>query len=798
MAARLRLALVISVGTCALLASAAANAEKKPFNIALLFDGPPKPEWARFIERLREETISLTKDGRRRVSFPATQRRVGDWSVATTRDQAAQLLKAPEVDLIVAVGLLGGLELARQPQLSKPVLIPLAPDPSFSGLPLKGAVSGKHNLGYVGYAGNLEQDITGFAKLTGTKHVHVLVDRVVFQAIGQSHDFRRAVEARTKVRLSSVVVDGDVDRALAAIPKQAKAIYITPLLRFDDARRRALFDGLKARRLLSFSMTGRAEVERGVLATKARGMDFLRAARRTALNIERVLRGEDPATFDVFLERQGQLLLNMATAQAIGFSPSFQTLVTAELVGHTKPNGKPTMGLQQAIRIGLRRNWTIASASAQLRAARAQLQRAYSGLGPRLDFVFEHQTVRKATAEASNGAQPYHQGKLAGRLTQPLFVEPLFAGVGANKRLYRGAQQRHDLVQLEIASAIAATYIDVLRAAAQLRIRRANTQLTVENLESARVRERLGATPASDLHRWESQLAQDRARLVLAQTARDNARIALARLLAVDINDLGTLADLGDQGVSLASQTRAIRRYLENPLVYRRFVDFVVDDAIRRTPELGQLRETVLAQERVFASTSRALYLPKVQLQGELSYLPYRETVGAEPLTLPGVGTIEFGNIPRFSWFIGVGLNLPLFHSFDQYFAKRQAHAELMRLKSELRSAGLGVTMAVRTSINNARAARAAIFFAERAAVAARKNLTIAQQAYARGAVTVVRLLDAQNQSLGAEVAQATAGYDFQKALVAVQRAIGHLQGFLSESACGVWLKRLQEHMEHR
>jgi len=115
-------------------------------------------------------------------------------------------------------------------------------------------------------------------------------------------------------------------------------VYITPL-RFSDAQLRELAQGLQARKLPTFSVVGRSEVEAGVLMTTGGAeRDTERLARRVAIMIQRISQGEDPATFEVGFPTSQRLLINMQVARAIGFSPYLYKLAAFVIAGASTPN----------------------------------------------------------------------------------------------------------------------------------------------------------------------------------------------------------------------------------------------------------------------------------------------------------------------------------------------------------------------------------------------------------------------------------------------------------------------------
>ena len=79
----------------------------------------------------------------------------------------------------------------------------------------------------------------------------------------------------------------------------------------------------------------------------------------------------------------------------------------------------------------------------------------------------------------------------------------------------------------------------------------------------------------------------------------------------------------------------------------------------------------------------------------------------------------------------------------------------------------------VRNQLHAAQAAYQQIDLSANAAEASRKNFELVSDAYARGTVTVIELLDAQDTSLAASAAAAESLYNFLITVMAVQRAVG-------------------------
>ena len=108
--------------------------------------------------------------------------------------------------------------------------------------------------------------------------------------------------------------------------------------------------------------------------------------------------------------------------------------------------------------------------------------------------------------------------------------------------------------------------------------------------------------------------------------------------------------------------------------------------------------------------------------------------------------------------------------------------AELMRLNEQRQLLIDRVQERAVNTLYIAAASYPGISLAQEAADAARQNLELVTDSYARGAVSVIDLLDAQTSSLAAAQSAANAEYDFLLDLMAVQRASGQFDYFMTAS----------------
>lgn len=147
------------------------------------------------------------------------------------------------------------------------------------------------------------------------------------------------------------------------------------------------------------------------------------------------------------------------------------------------------------------------------------------------------------------------------------------------------------------------------------------------------------------------------------------------------------------------------------------------------------------------------------------------------------------------SWRIGVNVGLPLFKGGSRLASQRKAREELGRLRKQREALAERIAQRLLSALHTAGASYASIRLTREAAEAAAKTLDVVTDAYARGAVSVLDLLDAQNADLYAERAAAIAVYQFLGDYAHVQRAVGQFDVFVGDDARQQRTERIERYI---
>ncbi len=493
--------------------------------IGVVIDGP----WERNEEVLalfRQEILDLTR-GEFDVRFPEEKTIVGNWTLGRVDTALDSLFADPEVDLILALGVTASDTASRRSRLPKPVVAPFVIDAGVQGLPQDEGKSGIPNLSYISSTITVQRELEVFQRIRPFKRLALLSTwglREVVPALTE-----RTLELAGEMGLSVdfILVQASAEDALAALKPDIEAVYVFPLLQFPPGELDRLIAGLNERGLPSFSRFGKDEVERGILAGLSES--FLpRRARRVALNVQRILIGEDPATFQVnFLERE-QLTINMATARAINVYPSFALMTVAELVHQEREDIRRILTLRSAMAESVAANLDLAARDRAVAAGAENIPIARSALLPQLDVSAPFVVIDEDRAAV--GVHPERVFAPTLTLTQVIYSEPAHANHQIQKDLQEAREHDRETLRLDILDSMAFAYLTVLRAKTIERIRKNNLDVTRSNLQLAKVRESIGFSGRAEVFCWKSQIATDQSAVIEAAAARNVAELAVNQL----------------------------------------------------------------------------------------------------------------------------------------------------------------------------------------------------------------------------------------------------------------------------
>jgi outer membrane protein TolC len=132
-----------------------------------------------------------------------------------------------------------------------------------------------------------------------------------------------------------------------------------------------------------------------------------------------------------------------------------------------------------------------------------------------------------------------------------------------------------------------------------------------------------------------------------------------------------------------------------------------------------------------------------------------------------------FPSTDNLEWSVGINLSFPIFDQYQRFSDKSIAKSEISKIYLEKQSIMSKLEQRIRTMIQKASISYPAIKLSKDASISAHKGLDVVEDAYSKGMVSIIELIDIQNNTLIAEKIVADSVYEFSIDLMNVKRSIG-------------------------
>ena len=317
----------------------------------------------------------------------------------------------------------------------------------------------------------------------------------------------------------------------------------------------------------------------------------------------------------------------------------------------------------------------------------------------------------------------------------------------ASMQRYKAAKAMITVAELEAANStnltvqqVARAYVLALEGEATVDAAAANVGLAQALVKLADSQKNAGMGTGIDVTRARVQLANEEQRMLVAQNARERAKLELARAMGIDLAVTLELNDRVNDGSEIP------------PLL-----DEALKSAIEGRSDLRaqQKREMVAG---LTVKSIAAERLPSIGAAGDYGV----------------IGNGSDNMLPTRS--IGVSLRVPIFDGGRR--AARIAESGVLQRQERLRAADLAkqVQLEVRLSYNNLNSAREQIATAKQGLTLSENELAQAQRRFEAGVANSLELTDAQTRLSRARDNHLAALYQFNLARIDLAAATGTIQ----------------------
>jgi len=750
--------------------------------IGIVMDGPDNryPHGALLF---KQEIISML-DLDFQAVFPDEFELEGNWTKKSVNVEIDRLLAEPAVDLIITLGYLGSHAVSQRTDLSKPVIAPLIIDREFQELPFRNNTSGVKNLCYIDSYRSITTNIRVFENIAKIQNVTLFLDTVFVNEIPEikSHIDDIAKDMGISVTSVPVQTSGDLSDQ---IPEDTDAVIFAPLFQIPQEEFVKLVNIINEQQIPSFSMTGKTDVELGVLASNEPVSYIDHLARSTAINVLDIFSGEKPEDLNVTFPTIKQLTINMETARLINQYPSWQILTEANLINLDQSDRGRVVSLYQVIQEALTANLDLNSNRRGVAAGEERVKESRGALLPQVSLGSAVKVIDADHAEYSGGLNPEREWTGSARLYQQLYSDKAWTSYSVEKQFQVARTEALNSQELDIILQSSRVYLNMLRLKTLEKIQMTNLKLTRANLERARTREAIGAAGPDEVYRWDSEISKARQQVLESVANTLDAEAALNKILNKPISEkLSPLDEEMEDPLAFLVDER-IFTYIDNPKSLRLYRDYIVLIGEELSPELKSLDAQIQAQERLYSASKRDFWVPTFSLQGNVT----------ERFAEDGAGSgSDIGNHSK--WGAGVFLDFPLFKGGSKPASYRRTIEELEQLKLQRDSLSESIEQRVTREVNDMVSSYPGIRLSRDAAEAASKNLELVTSSYSRGVKSIIDLLDAQNLAVIAEEQVTDSKYDFIIDLLDVHRSAGSFDPVLIGEETDSWYRNLEAYFK--
>ncbi|MEM7551311.1 MAG: TolC family protein [Bacteroidota bacterium] len=691
-------------------------------------------------------------------------------------------------DIIVMVGVVGAKNVLEKSTLSKPTLAIGIANVDIQEIPITAnGTSGIKNFSYILTARDIKSELTKFKELVDFRKIVLLGYEKSLPALNMEKAEASAKEWSELFESEVILfpVGTNVNESLQKLPDDVDAAMVVSIYEFDDDEIQAISDELISRKIPSYSLA-KEYVRLGILSSVSADNGFGSLVRKLAIMIDDIRSGTPASDLSVSLDIKNQLYFNVETGVRIDYSPSFQTLFTANLINEEYVEQiSPTYSINDFLERAFQENLGIQITNKDVELAEKDVKLAVSEYLPDADINLDQTIVNEGSTNEFIGTSESTLTESAS-LTQLIYSEDASANIRIEKYLkeaqkYVTQQEINDVI-LDVYNA----YFDVLLAKSNVAIQRENLELNKKNLELAQLQRDIGSANSSDVYRWEAEVATATQQIIEDQTALILAKKQLNVLLNNTLEDRFKVED-----VNLTDELFAffdgniVAQSINGPDDVWEATKFYNEEAKIFFPPRQELLNNIYATDRQLKGNRRAYYTPSVSLN--VSQQEILERGGAASTETSTSNFIDS------QWSVGLGLSYPIFDGNRRSINIQRTQVQKDQLAVTLTELDNDIEFNINAAVIDLVTSRTNINYSKISSESSWKNFQLQQDFYRQGRVTVTQLFDAQNAALEAKLAFNNSVYNFLVSFVTLENSIGYYSMLISASERAEFEDRYRE-----
>ena len=749
---------------------------QKPFNVVIISDGQAAEQ------TVLEQSIKAEIKALLGTSYDVNFTEIfTDGDIEKAKKEVQTIYQQQTADVLIGTGIVTSRLLANQKNY---------PLPTIAAINLNNQSSDNHsgisNYTFIQSPFDIKKDLETLVEISKGKKITVLVSPILETL---DFDFKNYLSTLTDAALEIVALNDNPQITLNAIGENTNAVYLmSPLARYSATQTKDLLDGITAKKLPCFSLLDNPTLNYGGYATYSSSENLQKIQRRIALDIAKIAEGKNPKDFPTKIETfTKQLIINMETVNKTGVYPSWDILGRATLININKADTDRKISLKSAIAEGLENNLEYKVAKHQTEIVGKDVALAKSNYLPQLEASTMGLFLDENTVNSSFGTKGTFNWTATASASQLILSEPALANITIQKLLLDRQQSVEEQSKLDVILDVAVSYFNYRQVLALTELQNENVNVKSKNLNIAINKEKVGYSGASDVYRWETELALAKVDYNAANAQLKSVQYQLNQILNRSVKEDFIIADDDFTKNIAAIFDERFLELISNQSDFRQFADFMVLEAMKNLPEIQQIDLAIKSQERLLQSNKRAFYMPTIAAVADYNY-PISVVNAGEPLSIPGV--IELSPDPFPSWNAAIVVQIPIFSGGSRKHQAQKTEIGLYQLQDQQADVRNKLELQIRANMERLNMSYNNLKLSRTAADAAKKNVAIVENLYREGQVNVTTLVDAQNALLGAEINATNTTYQFMIDFFAFERSTGNYMSLETETQRSELLQR--------
>ena len=645
-----------------------------------------------------------------------------------------------------------------------------------------------------------------------------------------------------------VPVNSNLKASLAKIPSNVDSVVVTPLYNLSNEQRIEMFKYFKDKKLPSFSVVGKEDVDKGaLLGTSTYDVDK-KLAEATSFNIHGVLHGKAVKNEKIPFYDDKIIFFNSDTADDIGYVAPLRLLNNSVSISH---NPLPKYDLSLLLNTLDDNNLDMTRKKFLVSAARRSVASSYLRYLPTLRIDLGHQHYNGAYAD-SYADVPHRIGQFTIGLDQVLYSPDLVTNIIVKHKKLKFDKAEAALTKANMEYQTAELYIDALMLENMIKVQEEFVQEVRDSLAMARVREKTGKSGYEEVFRWAGEVSEAEKRLLSMKADYKNLKVHINKLLYKDQKQDFELVPLTASDPAFFTTDLHIIDHVRNPEKLGKFTDMLVKEVIYLSPETTKLKAAIAMKKAELSNYAQKFVMPNAKLSLEYGtqfdrQLPYEDAghnqmkyvggsygaatgasqgaaqgsqaaaaaaaaAGAPQAAIEsaaaqgaaqgyaqggmagfnqGSALSPYLNLNKHSTRVLIAAQWKPIEGGHKIAEIARCKAELNELNAYLEEVNTEIEMKVRSVVNRAISKYFIIEKSYKAMFAQAENYQMVKAKYLRGELPIEQLNDAQKLYFSAKLDSMNSQYEFFKELIWVQRGLLSVNWTKASDEAKKWIKNV-------